>query len=35
MFAQIDVSITDEPPIAQVIVIISAIGTPDVAAGGA
>jgi holo-[acyl-carrier protein] synthase len=35
MFAQIDVSITDEPPIAQVIVIISAIATLDVAAGGA
>jgi holo-[acyl-carrier protein] synthase len=33
MVAQIDVSITDEPPIAQVIVIISAVGAPGAAGG--
>jgi holo-[acyl-carrier protein] synthase len=33
MVARIDVSITDEHPIAQVIVIISAVGAPGAAAG--
>jgi holo-[acyl-carrier protein] synthase len=33
MVAQIDVSITDEPPIAQVIVIISAVGAPGAPGG--
>ena len=33
MVAQIDVSITDEHPMAQVIVIISAVGAPDAAGG--
>lgn len=33
MVARIDVSITDEPPIAQVIVIISAVGAPGGAGG--
>jgi holo-[acyl-carrier protein] synthase len=35
MVAQIDVSITDEHPIAQVIVIISAVGAPEAAGGPA
>jgi holo-[acyl-carrier protein] synthase len=34
MTAQIDVSITDEPPMAQVIVIISAVGPPPPPPGG-
>jgi holo-[acyl-carrier protein] synthase len=33
MVAQIDVSITDEHPMAQVIVVISAVGAPDRGAG--